>query len=169
MYSGGKAMTEEFNLAITAHDLKKDELIRLMDKYFGGLAGLSIIATKNTGQLIRERTGLPVRLVEDGSNGGYLQLGKMVAQGKVGMVFFLQHPLTMDFNELGIRLLLTACTIQNIPLASNLKTADFILHRFLDMKLAAMWRCPDQSVTHPGSNYCNTTILERDHYLIPSN
>ncbi len=162
-------MTEEFELAVTAHDLKKDELIRLMDKYFGGLAGLSIVATKNTGLLIRERTGLPVQLIEDGSNGGYLQMGKLVAQGKVEMVLFLQHPLTMDFDEVGIRLLLTACTVKNIPLASNLKTADFILHRYLDMKLATMWRCPEQSAAHPESNYGNTTILERDHFLIPAN
>jgi len=138
-------MKEEFDLAITAHDLKKEELVDLIDKYASGMAQLSIIATRHTGELIIQATGLPVHLIEDGSRGGYLHLGKLIADNKIRMVVFLQHPLTMDFDETGIRLLLSACTVRNVPFASNLKTAEFILHRYLDVKMAMMWRCPELS------------------------
>ena len=123
---------KEFDIAITAHDSKKKELLILIEKYFDGLKEFSLVATEDTGTIIRQATGLSVYQVRNGYSGGYLDMGKLVANGQVPIVFFLQDPLMIGMDDLGIRLLLTACSVNNIPFASNLITADFILHRHLE-------------------------------------
>jgi len=135
---------KKYDLAITANDFKKADVIKLVEKYREGIAQLSIVATMNTGLMIKHTTGIPVNLVENGATGGYLQLARLVADCDVSMIVFLQDPLSINLNELGIRLLLQACSVNNIPLASNLITAEFVLHRYLETKMATMWRCPER-------------------------
>jgi methylglyoxal synthase len=135
---------KRYDLAITAHDLKKSDARQLIETYRDGIARLSIVATMNTGLMIRHMTGLPVDLIENGATGGYLQLARLVAENEARMVVSLQDPLSISLDEIGIRLLLQACTVNNIPLASNLITAEFVLHRYLETKMAAVWRCPER-------------------------
>jgi len=135
---------KKYDLAITAHDLKKADVIKLVEKYRDGIDQLSIVATMNTGLMIRHLTGLSVDLVENGATGGYLQLARLVADCDINMIVFLQDPISISLNESGIRLLLQACSVNNIPLASNLITAEFVLHRYLETKMATMWRCPER-------------------------
>jgi methylglyoxal synthase len=134
----------EFDIAITAHDSKKKELLILIEKYLEGLKELSLVATEDTGIMIRQATGLKVHLLRNGYSGGYLDMGKLVANGQVPMVFFLQDPLMIGMDDLGIRLLLTACSVNNIPFASNLITADFILHRHLETTAMTRQRYVEQ-------------------------
>jgi methylglyoxal synthase len=135
----------DFDIAITAHDSKKKELLILMEKYLDGLKELSLVATEDTGTMIRQATGLNVHLLRNGYSGGYLDMGKLVANGQVPIVFFLQDPLMIGMDDLGIRLLLTACSVNNIPFASNLITADFILHRHLETTAMTRQMYPEQA------------------------
>ena len=135
---------EKFDLAITADVSKRIELISLVNKYQSGFAQLSIVATQNTGLVIKELTGLPVHILDNGPNGGYLQMGKLVADDDAKMVVFLQDIATLNVDELGMRLLLSACSMRNVPFANNFKTAEFILHRYLEIKMASIWRCSGQ-------------------------
>ena len=134
----------KFDLAITAHDSKKEEVGRLIEKYRQGMTKLSIVATMNTSLAIKQITGLDTYRLGNGAIGGYLQMAKLVAEHDVKMVVFLQDPLSINLDELGIRLLLQACSINNVPLASNFITAEFILHRYLEKEMAVMWRCPER-------------------------
>jgi methylglyoxal synthase len=135
---------KDFDIAITAHDSKKKELLILIEKYLDGLKELSLVATEDTGIMIRQATGLKVHLLRNGYSGGYLDMGKLVANGQVPIVFFLQDPLMIGMDDLGIRLLLTACSVNNIPFASNLITADFIMHRHLETTAMTRQRYPEQ-------------------------
>ncbi len=135
---------QEYDIAITAHDTRKKDVLILTEKYLQGLRQLSIVATEDTGIMIRETSGLPVHLLRNGYSGGYLDMGKLVADGKISAVFFLQDPLMIGLDDLGIRLLLTACSVNNIPFASNLITADIILHRHLERTMLAKQRFPEQ-------------------------
>ena len=59
----------EKSLALVAHDSKKDDMVQLVKAHKEELAEVDLIATRSTGQLIQERTGLPVTLLQSGSSG----------------------------------------------------------------------------------------------------
>ncbi len=137
----------KFDIAFTAQDSKKLDVINLIEKYRDGISQYSIVATMDTGLFIRRMTGLDMGLIEYGSKGGYLQIAKLVTQNKLKMVVFL-HDHSLNLNEVGVRELLLACNIHNIPFANNVATAEFILHRFLEKEMAIHWRCPEILPNH---------------------
>lgn len=92
------------------------------------LARLELLATRGTGKLIQARVGLPVTLMESGPRGGDQQIGALVATGDVGAVIFLRDPLTAQPHEPDISALLRICDVHNVPLATNLATAEAVLH-----------------------------------------
>jgi methylglyoxal synthase len=124
----GKETEQILTLALVAHDGKKDEMVRLAREHRDNLAKLSLVATRSTGQLVREGTGLPVTLVNSGPMGGDQQIGAMVASGVVKAVIFLRDPLTAQPHEPDIAALLRVCDVHNVPLATNLATAEAVMH-----------------------------------------
>jgi methylglyoxal synthase len=115
-------------LALVAHDAKKDDMVRLVKVHKEELSEVDLVATRTTGQTIRERVGLPVTLLNSGPMGGDQQIGAMVATGKVNAVIFLRDPLTAHPHEPDVSALLRVCDVHNVPLATNLATAEAILH-----------------------------------------
>ena len=111
-------------LAVIAHDSKKDDIIQLIKAHKEELAEIDMIATLDTGQRIRERTGRPVTLLLSGPLGGEQQIGALVAIGEVSAVIFLRDPLNARSHEPEIKI----CDIRNVPIATNLITAEAILH-----------------------------------------
>ena len=92
-------MEERLTLALIAHDGKKEEMVKLAREHKEQLAQLSLVATRSTGQLVREGTGLPIALVNSGPMGGDQQIGGMVASGIVKAVIFLRDPLMAQPHE----------------------------------------------------------------------
>ena len=84
-------------------------------------------------EYIQSRIGLPVRLMKSGPQGGDQQIGALVAGGEVQAVIFLRDPLTAHPHEPDVSALVRLCDVHNIPLATNLATAeavvDFMFHR----------------------------------------
>lgn len=119
---------DKLTLALIAHDAKKEDMVKLVGLHKANLAKLSLVATKSTGQLVHEGTGLPISLVNSGPMGGDQQIGAMVATGEVKAVIFLRDPLTSQPHEPDIAALLRVCDVHNVPLATNLATAEAILH-----------------------------------------
>jgi methylglyoxal synthase len=119
-------------IALIAHDSKKEEMIELAKAHREKLAELKLVATRSTGQLIEARTGLPVTLLQSGALGGDQQIGALVANGDVVAVIFLRDPLTAQSHEPDISALLRVCDVHNVPLATNLATAEAILHLIFD-------------------------------------
>jgi methylglyoxal synthase len=118
----------KLTLALIAHDAKKAEIARLAEDHADKLSTLDLIATRSTGEIIRERTGLPVTCMLSGPMGGDQQIGAMVASGIIKAVIFLRDPLTAQPHEPDIAALLRVCDVHNVPLATNLATAEAVLH-----------------------------------------
>jgi len=115
-------------IALIAHDAKKDDMVVFIRAHKAELSDSVLIATKSTGQLIHERTGLPVQLLLSGALGGDQQVGALVANGAVDAVIFLRDALTAHPHEPDVSALLRVCDVHNIPLATNLTTAEAVLH-----------------------------------------
>jgi len=123
-------------LAMVAHDAKKDDLVRLVKTHKEELARVDLVATRSTGQLTQERTGLPVTLLQSGPLGGDQQIGALVASGEVNAVVFLRDPLTAHPHEPDVSALLRVCDVHNVPLATNLATAEAVLHLLTEQQEA---------------------------------
>ena len=119
-------------IALIAHDAKKDQMVAFIKAHKTELTGFLIIATKGTGQLIHERTGLPVEFLQSGPLGGDQQVGALVANNTVDAVIFLRDPLTAHPDEADVSALLRVCDTYNTPLATNLATAEAVLHCIVD-------------------------------------
>ena len=119
---------ERLTLALIAHDGKKEEMVRLAREHKENLSKLTLVATRSTGQLVREGTGLAITLVNSGPMGGDQQIGAMVASGVVKAVIFLRDPLTAQPHEPDIAALMRVCDVHNVPLATNLATAEAVMH-----------------------------------------
>lgn len=119
-------------IALIAHDAKKDEMVAFVKAHKTEMGNLTLIATKSTGQLIHERTGLPVQLLQSGPLGGDQQVGALVANNNVDAVIFLRDALTAHPHEPDVSALLRVCDVHNIPLATNIATAEAVLHCMID-------------------------------------
>jgi methylglyoxal synthase len=115
-------------LALVAHDAKKEDMVQLVKAHKEELAELDLIATRSTGRLVQERTGLHVTLLQSGPLGGDQQIGALVANGEIDAVIFLRSPLTAHPHEPDVSALLRVCDVHNVPLATNLATAEAVLH-----------------------------------------
>lgn len=115
-------------LALIGHDSKKEDLVQLVKTHREKLAEVELVATRTTGRIIQSRTGLPVKLMQSGPLGGDQQIGALVATGEVAAVIFLRDPLLAHPHEPDISAVMRVCDVHNVPLATNLTTAEAILH-----------------------------------------
>lgn len=119
------------NIALIAHDKKKELMIQFCIAYAGLLAKHHLCATGTTGKLVSDATGLPVVRMLSGPQGGDQQIGARVAYNEIDLVLFFRDPLTPQPHEPDINTLLRLCDMHNIPIATNVATAE-ILVRGLD-------------------------------------
>ena len=111
-------------VALIAHDTKKAEMVALAKQYRTILSRYHLIATEGTGRRIAEGTGLPVECLASGLAGGDLQIAARIVEGDVVGVVFLFDPSSKQPHEPDISNLLRVCGIHNVPLATNLATAE---------------------------------------------
>ncbi len=127
------------NIALIAHDRKKDDLIQFVTAYQPILAHHTLYATGTTGQRVIDGTGLPVIRFQSGPLGGDQQIGAMIAQNKMDMVIFFRDPLTAQPHEPDVTALIRLCDVYSIPLATNMGTAEVLLkgleEGFIDWRL----------------------------------
>jgi methylglyoxal synthase len=114
-------------IALIAHDEKKESLVAFVKKHRDQLSKYEIVATNTTGTNIEHATGLRVWKMLSGPLGGDLQIGAMIAEDKISAVIFLRDPLTAHPHEPDINALLKVCDTHDVPLATNLSTAEMIL------------------------------------------
>ena len=115
------------NIALIAHDNKKILMENLCIAYRYILNKHTLYATGTTGQIIEKAANLPVQKYLAGQLGGEHQLGAHIAHNEIDLVIFLRDPLEPKSYEPDINSLLRLCDIHNIPLASNLATAEMLL------------------------------------------
>lgn len=114
-------------LALMAHDGKKPDMIEFARARTDDLARFEVVATGTTGQRLREATDLDVERKRSGPIGGDMQIGAEIADGDCDGVIFLRDPLTAQPHEPDISALLRLCDVHDVPLATNLASADAVL------------------------------------------
>ena len=91
------------------------------------LARFRLIATATTGRLLIDKVGLDVECLLTGPRGGDAQIAGLVAEGKVRAVIFLTDPLSAHPHDPDIRTLLRVCNVHEVPIATNVASADLFL------------------------------------------
>jgi methylglyoxal synthase len=115
------------NIGLIAHDSKKKLMQNFCIAYRGILSRHDLYATGTTGRLIEEVTNLNVHKFLAGHLGGERQLGAQIEDNQMDLVIFLRDPLAPKSHEPNIYNIFKLCDVNNIPLASNLATAELLI------------------------------------------
>ena len=116
------------NIALIAHDSKKKLMENLCIAYRHILSRHEVFATGTTGRLVEEASGLSVHKYLAGHLGGEQQLGAQIAHNDIDLVVFLRDPVAQKQYEPDINSVLRLCDIHNIPCATNVATAEVLIH-----------------------------------------
>ncbi len=114
-------------IALIAHDEKKPEMIAFAQNHEDLLDDVDLMATGTTGKRLREETELDIERKESGPLGGDMQIGAEIADGDCDAIIFLRDPLTAQPHEPDISALLRIADVHDIPLATNVASADLLL------------------------------------------
>ena len=115
------------NIAIIAHDKKKELMVQFCIAYKGILEKHNLCATGTTGGLVAEATGLTVHRFLSGPQGGDQQIGARIAYDEIDLVLFFRDPLTVKMHEPDVLSILKLADVHNIPLATNVATAEVLI------------------------------------------
>ena len=116
------------NIALLAHDRRKELMVQFCIAYCGILAGHSICATNTTGRLVSEATGLPIALYMSCNQGGSQQIGLRIAYNELDMVLFFCDPMLVEEYHGSVMDIARLCDQHNVPFASNVATAEVLIH-----------------------------------------
>ncbi|KAB3535909.1 methylglyoxal synthase [Alkaliphilus pronyensis] len=115
------------NVALIAHDKKKDLMINFVIAYENILKKHTLFATGTTGKRIMEASSLSVNTFQSGPLGGDQQIGAEIAKGGIDMVIFLRDPMTAQPHEPDIQALIRLCDVHMIPVATNIATGELLI------------------------------------------
>lgn len=115
-------------IALIAHDSRKELMAQFCTAYVRILSENELIATGVTGKVVREATGLPVHCLYAGARGGAEQIAAMIACGEVDMLLFFRDPVGARPDEPNAVTLLRLCDMHTIPVATNIATAEVLIH-----------------------------------------
>lgn len=115
------------NIGLIAHDSKKTLMQNFCIAYRGILCRHELFATETTGRLVEEVTNLTVHKFLSGPLGGMHQLGSQIAQNDIDALIFLRDPMEPKPHEPNVNDVVRLCDVHNIPMATNLATAELLV------------------------------------------
>lgn len=115
------------NIALIAHDAKKELMVQFCIAYCGILSRHSLCATATTGKLVQEATGLSIQKFLAGDAGAQ-QVAARVGYEEIDLLLFFRDPHCPKPNEPNEMNLLRLCDMHNIPVATNIATAEVLIH-----------------------------------------
>lgn len=115
------------NIGLIAHDAKKKLMQNFCIAYRGILSKNELYATGTTGRLIEEVANLNVHKYLAGHLGGGQQLAAQIEHNEIDLVIFLRDALSAKSHELDVNNVVRLCDMHNIPLATNLATAELLI------------------------------------------
>ncbi len=115
-------------IALIAHDDKKELMVQFCIAYCGILAKHDLCATGTTGKLVAEATGLKVERYLPGAQGGDQQISARVACDEIDLLLFFRDTLTAKTDEPNDNDMLRLCDTRCIPFATNIATAEVLIH-----------------------------------------
>ncbi len=116
------------NIALIAHDSKKELMTQFCIAYCGVLSRHNLCATATTGKLVAEATGLEIFKFMGGSQGGDQQIASRIACNEIDLLMFFRDPINVKPGEPDEAGLLRLCDVRNIPVATNIATAEALIH-----------------------------------------
>ena len=116
------------NIALIAHDSKKELMTQFCIAYCGILSRHSLCATATTGKIVSEATGLPIVKFLSGSQGGAQQIGARIACNEIDLLLLFRDPLNPKPGESSDTNLVRLCDVHDIPVATNIATAEALIH-----------------------------------------
>ena len=116
------------NIALIAHDAKKELMVQFCIAYSGILNQHNLCATGTTGKLVSEATGLRIVRFLSGEQGGAQQIASRIACNEIDLLLLLRDPLTMKPGEPDEANLIRLCDVHSIPVATNIATAEALIH-----------------------------------------
>lgn len=116
------------NIALIAHDAKKELMVQFCIAYCGILSRHTLCATGTTGKLVSEATGLEIVRYMSGAQGGDQQITARIACDEIDLLLFFRDPMTAKSNEPNDLDMLRLCDTRNIPVATNIATAEVLIH-----------------------------------------
>ena len=115
-------------VGLIAHDSKKKLMQNFCIAYRGILTRHELYATGTTGSLIQEVSNLRIHKFLPGETGGVRQLASQIEQGNLDMIIFLRNPNPSIEEETEVNFVLRLCDMYNIPIGTNLATAELLIH-----------------------------------------
>ncbi|MBQ6818801.1 MAG: methylglyoxal synthase [Clostridia bacterium] len=116
------------HIALIAHDSKKELMIQFCIAYCGILSHHDLCATATTGKLISEATGLKIQKYLSGNQGGDQQIAARIGCDEIDLLLWFRDPLNRGFQTSNEADLLRLCDVHNIPVATNIATAEVLIH-----------------------------------------
>lgn len=126
------------NIAFIAHDKKKELIVQFCIAYCGILSKHNLCGTGTTAKLISEATGLDVKRFLSGPQGGDQQIGARIAYNEIDLMLFFRDPLSANHYEPDTLNILRLCDQNNVPVATNVATAEVLVRGLENGDLA--WR-----------------------------
>ena len=115
-------------IALIAHDSRKELMAQFCTAYVRILSENELVATGVTGKIVHDATGLPVRCLYPGRRGGAEQIAAMIGCGEVDMLLLFRDPVAAKPGEPNDVTLLRLCDMHTIPVATNIATAEVLIH-----------------------------------------
>ena len=116
------------NIALIAHDTKKELMVQFCIAYCGVLSKHNLCATGTTRKMVAEATGLNVQRYLSGSQGGDQQIAARISCNEIDLLLFFRDPISVKPHEPNDMNLLRLCDVHNIPVATNIATAEALIH-----------------------------------------
>jgi len=118
------------NIALIAHDDKKELMVQFCIAYCGILSRHKLCATGTTGRLVAEATGLVIQKFMSGSQGGDQQIAARIGCDEIDMVLFFRNASAArnSPNDPDEADLMRLCDVHNIPFATNIATGEMLIH-----------------------------------------
>ena len=116
------------NIALIAHDTKKELMVQFCIAYCGILSRHNLCATGTTGKLIADATGLNITRYMSGAQGGGQQISARISCDEIDLLLFFRDPLAPKATEPNDIDMLRMCDMRQIPVATNIATAEVLIH-----------------------------------------
>ncbi|MBE6774021.1 MAG: methylglyoxal synthase [Ruminococcaceae bacterium] len=116
------------NIALIAHDAKKELMTQFCIAYCGILSRHNLFATGTTGKLVSDATGLKIQRFMSGHQGGDQQISARIACDEIDLLLLFRDPLNPKPHEPNEANLLRLCDVHNVPVATNIATAEALIH-----------------------------------------